>query len=374
MGKDVEKAEEELKFLIQEYDLPFTVMTLAFDDDVVLKPPKRPPWRGPLVIPYVMYREEIRNHIKDVREFTSVLKNKLETGVQEKKLPAEKKYIDYDKYAKTDIEKVQTRLESLEKELDRPADELDHEAFERAFEEVREDIAAINRNTRRVIYQTSFTPFEALINSLKYKQFSRLGDLLKKEREQVAASRLFSAFFSNHAGIEHTGGVTRGGTFILVSSTARNNTVVADFSLSCYCCEPSREEAETEVGKIEKPSWVSGNDLDVVVGIDKEDLGEAVAGWNANLGDLVYKKDIAGMIEDIWLKRIKDLVLVEDISPLVDDIWNKKMGDLIKTGDFDEFEKEWKQKIESLVTQDMLDNVKNDLTQKIQVFRPISSS
>ena len=88
-------------------------------------------------------------------------------------------------------------------------------------------LVANRLNTEKVDHQLSFD-----VMSLSLEELVDNKDLFKA---------YYKEYVEKHPGIEHTGGVEPGGTFVLVYESERNPAVIADFSLPYLCCTPKIE-------------------------------------------------------------------------------------------------------------------------------------
>lgn len=101
------------------------------------------------------------------------------------------------------------------------------------------------------VVKTDFTtPFDTLIASTQIEWLPWLDQILDAREEKEDERLLFAKFLEEHPGIEHFGGVCRGGTLVLVYD--EGGTVIADFMLSYHAPEPEREE-EPEEPTLEPP-------------------------------------------------------------------------------------------------------------------------
>ncbi len=88
-------------------------------------------------------------------------------------------------------------------------------------------LVANTLNTKKDDHQLSFD-----VMSLSLEELIDNKDLSKA---------YYKEYVEQHPGIEHTGGVAPGGTFVLVYESERNPAVIADFSLPYLCCTPKIE-------------------------------------------------------------------------------------------------------------------------------------
>jgi len=95
------------------------------------------------------------------------------------------------------------------------------------------------------VVKTEFvTPVDSIISSTHIQWIDWLGRIIQKKEETADDHLLFSSFVDRHPGLEHFGGVIRGGSFVLVYDEA--NKVIADFMLPCCCCGDEVEEPDPE--------------------------------------------------------------------------------------------------------------------------------
>jgi hypothetical protein len=91
---------------------------------------------------------------------------------------------------------------------------------------------------QRMEYQTAVDAINQIRNR-KQLGFDLMGLSLK---ELIGNKDLSIAYFNDYvernSGLEHTGGVERGGTFAVVYESDDNQTIIADFSLPYLCCTP----------------------------------------------------------------------------------------------------------------------------------------
>lgn len=120
------------------------------------------------------------------------------------------------------------------------------------------------------VVKTEFTtPFDTLISNTHVQWLDWLDDIITKKDEKEDEKLLFKTFVSQHPGMEHFGGVVRGGTFVLVYDG--NYNVVADFMLPYLCCEITEEEAEEPALPKPgfKPGWIVDNGVKILPSLNK---------------------------------------------------------------------------------------------------------
>ena len=86
------------------------------------------------------------------------------------------------------------------------------------------------------------SPFDGLINSNQPHWIDWLDDLILDQGDKADEKLLLSRYVQDHPGLDHLGGVWRGGTFVLVYDD--QGQVVADFALPYAAAEAEEPEAE----------------------------------------------------------------------------------------------------------------------------------
>jgi hypothetical protein len=97
------------------------------------------------------------------------------------------------------------------------------------------------------------TPLETLVAGVQTSLLPWLDQVIDWQAEKADTRLLFSAFAAEHPQLEHFGGVTRGGTLVLVHDAA--NVVVADLMLPYHCPEPAvdGDEPALTAPRVEPP-------------------------------------------------------------------------------------------------------------------------
>ena len=93
------------------------------------------------------------------------------------------------------------------------------------------------------VLRTDFsTPFDTMVISNQSAWLNWLDIIIDKHEDREDDKLLLPAFFKQHPGIAHCGGVTSGGTFVLIYDD--NANVVADFMLPYHAPELGEEEPD----------------------------------------------------------------------------------------------------------------------------------
>ncbi len=99
------------------------------------------------------------------------------------------------------------------------------------------------KQTLSPVAKTDFnSPFDTLIGAPHLDWLRPLDDILRQRDDKEDDRLLFGQFVQENPQVEHFGGVSRGGTFVLAYD--EGGTVVGDFMLPFHCPEPAREVPE----------------------------------------------------------------------------------------------------------------------------------
>ena len=259
LGLNVSTATTDLKNLISANNLPFTVRSvlLGADKTKVVKPPIR---YGDLHRFHYLLRQDASHQLGDAVQFSGTFKQQVDDavaagtvtnapddndGVPVKDLVAEKHAT------------VTTKAQAAQGKLN-----LGYLQYQGVAASSKTDLGdtmkasgEFKAGISKVVKTDFTTPFDSLIGNSHILWLDWLDDIIKQKEDKADEKLLFSKFVTEHPGIEHFGGVTRGGTFVLVYDTGNN--IVADFMLPYSCCET--EEEEPDEPQLTKPGWKPGS-------------------------------------------------------------------------------------------------------------------
>ncbi len=282
MGKEVGQAEEDLNSIIKKYNLPIKVTTVQIEEDTRhLRP--RPGYNLSWLKNYhYLLRRDMIDHLQNLKLFNNNLNNTIQESPDSNNLPQgalKDPSINITKYTKDSSKKLNDDIEANVNNLKKGYSKFDHHTLKTKYPILLENAASVNKNTKNVLYSSAFTPIENIISNSKFKWFDWIGTILKEKEEDDKKKQTFKGFLSEHPGIDHTGGVSKGGTFVLVYSS-KDKKVTADFSLPYYCCEAEVDDKEIEreidvdndisVLIKDKTKWNNLNDFQVYISKDFE--------------------------------------------------------------------------------------------------------
>ncbi len=260
LNKNIEAAEQEINNLRQEFNLDFKLETIQVEDSlptIRLRPGR---FKFPSIkFHFRNYREDLLDKLSSVDNF----KNELSLKVQALSTSNDTTFNDAPEMrtelqnAGQETEELGQRIRQVKTMMYQPMQnfESNYTQFRSSY---RTAVARTNSINNKVYYaaQTKMhNPLHSFVRNNKLGKFDRLVDLLKRKKDKVRQQLIFDTFYSNNTGLQHMGGVPRGGTFVLVYS-ATTNRVLADFSLpyeSIIDADPEVEETAPQNGQVRPP-------------------------------------------------------------------------------------------------------------------------
>lgn len=108
--------------------------------------------------------------------------------------------------------------------------DFDTERFRKDVSDVVQASTEIKTQTRKFTFSNTAIPHDFVINTNVLSKAELIAGLYKDQLDKKKEEYLLGNFLRLNPGLEHAGGVLRGGTFVLVYSS-NDNRVVADFML-----------------------------------------------------------------------------------------------------------------------------------------------
>lgn len=181
------------------------------------------------------------------------------------------------------------------------------------------------------VVKTEFvTPFDGLIADVRIDRINWLDVLIRDKDERADNENLFSNFIARHPGLESTGGVLRGGTFILLYDTA--GTVAGDLMLSYhYQPEPDEAPAEPPLTRPQLPrDWIIDRGIKINPSLDNVLVGRLDLFKRDLDKEISTRFDLSKIYTDIYkesLVLVKDLYTIDPKGGRVSDLKHDKFGD-----------------------------------------------
>lgn len=266
-GMNFKTALEAVEKMIREDNLPFRVLPLLIEHD------KKNVWFFPkykyygMEILHKLYRDEVVHNLNDLKKFNLELNSKVQAADDEKLPPVdiESNTLSMKAFSLEQTNLVNQKIDQTKNFLAASIVDFDSDNFESKYNDVINQSAVFNKGIKNVTATSAFTPLDKTVNNINFSKLKWIKDLVKKREEKAQERGILEEFLKEHPGLEHLGGVPRGGTFILVYSSA-DKKVVADFALPyMYYDEPVQEVPEGSDTSDDKLvfEWKLKNDLRV---------------------------------------------------------------------------------------------------------------
>jgi hypothetical protein len=244
VGNSIGSVVETLTSQIRAGNLPFTVRAVVLGSErghVTLKPVTR---YSDLHRVHYMLRQAAANELDDVVKFSGALRKEVDDNSGALVASAESDYGGSLKRSASDRDSTVTAAASSA----RGKLATNYSAF-RSDATWKSDVRAASsaagsfKSEVAGVARTEFTtPFDTLVGGRSATAIDLLGRIIEDKSGKEDDRLLFTNFVAQHPGVDHLGGVGRGGTFVLVYDST--GTVVGDFMLAEYWPETSEEEDE----------------------------------------------------------------------------------------------------------------------------------
>ncbi|HVY04704.1 MAG TPA: hypothetical protein VHB46_01885 [Burkholderiales bacterium] len=239
LGWDVTKAAATLRAQIRAQNLPVDVETVLIGTDrgrVIFDPPLRNldlyRWQH-------LMKAEVTTKLQDAVDYSRKFTSQVAKAVGDKVIASDdlKESVDIPGYATNQSDAIALNAQKATEKLLK----ADYDMNSNWQDDVL-NVATVAAGLRKKFSPVTKMEFVSPLDNLVAQPERWLGwvDGLIKDGEDKAADRLMlSNYLAQHPGLEHFGGVMRGGTFVLVYDTS--NTVIADFMLPYNCCVTRNE-------------------------------------------------------------------------------------------------------------------------------------
>lgn len=260
VGRNVSEAKKEIDKLICQYNLPFSLRAVLLHTDrsrITIRPPFR---YTPLHGLHYLLRNDVATQLADSKSFNLSFKDNIFGAVTRSEIPAT---LCTDTQAtkvaaQTHYEKVDTAITRASAPLGATRYSVYRQSlintsgnWKSAYKDTVEAAGTFKIDFGPMLRTEFASPFDTLMTSNHALWLDWLDDLIDHQDTQEEDKLLFPRFVAEHPGLEHAGGVTRGGTFILVYDDKAN--VVADFMFPC--CAGGTDESEPEEPVLSKPPY-----------------------------------------------------------------------------------------------------------------------
>ncbi|MDX2370267.1 MAG: hypothetical protein QNK36_17980 [Colwellia sp.] len=228
-----------------EFNLPFSIVTILLDKDPTRLIGKIGTGYSDLHRLHALYRKDLVFRLDEVKDFSLGFKNKLFTSVDNGDVTDEdcNDSIGVKTLASSRMADVEVGVKEVKTGLD-----LGYQAYKKntawlsSFNQLMAKSTQFKSDFGKVAKTEFSTPVDGLIVDSKPRWLPWLDVIIKDKDDKADTNKMFETFVINHPGLESTGGVRRGGTFVIVYDDKGN--VVSDLSLSK--CIEEKVEVESE--------------------------------------------------------------------------------------------------------------------------------
>ncbi len=275
LGKPLKDVEAQLKNLRREHNLCFEILAIQIEDDPTFAIP-RPHRFFDLETAYHNQRTHLKLQLRDVDSFADRIGTSLTEG--QTRIPSNDPKINL---TETRAAAGQAKVHAIAAQSALPAkmsllSDTHVQTFSTSYIGAITQSHVVNKNIGFIAGHVQTTPMDRFVQPEVSAKWKLWHDLLLKRRRNVAKLSTFEKFVEANHGLEHLGGVPRGGTLVLVYSASANEAqriVKADFCLPYFSYfdlnsleeeeAPVEPEIQTPLIPIIPPIWTQKYDWKV---------------------------------------------------------------------------------------------------------------
>lgn len=203
---DVEAA---LNKVILENNLPINIQAVQVEKRLETIPPKQ--WYFPHLY---MYEKAIKNTFIDRLDDADLVNDDLK--VQDQAIPV------------TEFKTAKQNVLDNAKDIGDP--QFNFMSYRSAITNVMSATTNVKAQTRKYTFSNTAIPHDFILNADILRKTDVISSIYQDTLTKKKTSLMLGNFMKENPGLEHNGGVIRGGTFVIVY-TADNQRVIADFML-----------------------------------------------------------------------------------------------------------------------------------------------
>jgi len=245
IGTNVSEAQKKLEQTIRSYNLPFTVRSVLLHTErkhIVIRPPIR---YGDLHRMHHILRKDLSLRLEDAKQFNNSFKQSIDLALERKEIS--------DQNISTTANARHGEIAVAVEEAAQPLAKSRYADYQQtrqvkdwrgAYKTVINSAGSFKGTLGEIVRTDYTTVFDTLVVNNHPAWLNWLDTLIQSKNDQQDNKLLFPLFCEQHPGLEHFGGVSRGGTFILVYDDQAS--VVADFALPYNWPETAESEPDEE--------------------------------------------------------------------------------------------------------------------------------
>ena len=237
LGRQVETVGDELRKLIADRNLPFQVQeVLLHNDRRLIK--RRPPIRyTPLHSLHYLMRQDVSHRLVESQTFGSRYLSDITAAVSASEVPAASENgsspITSAGNALSAISSVQASAQPVLSQTSHSGYKAQMAAggvaWKASYALALQSVGNTRANLGNVSRPDFVSPYDSLVQINTPHWIDWLDDLIQADDDRADDKLLFARFVQDHPGLDHLGGVWRGGTFVVVYDDG--GRVVGDFTL-----------------------------------------------------------------------------------------------------------------------------------------------
>lgn len=256
LGQDVGTVTTLLNAQIKAKNLPIAVRAVLLHTDpihIIIRPPFRyTPWHG---LHYLL-RNDVATQLSDSKNFNLAFTNQISSAVSNAFIPAT---ITYGSTTQATNDAAKQHADTINSAIDKAVAPLGATRYssyrasltstagnwKSSYNTAVSAVGTYKLNFGAMVRTEFSTPFDSLMINNHGAWLDWLDNLIDNHNSREDNKLLFSSFIDQHPGLEHCGGVSAGGTFVLAYDD--KSKIVADFMLPYYAPDLSDPEPEEPV-------------------------------------------------------------------------------------------------------------------------------
>ena len=275
MGQNIVNVHRYLEDQISTFNLPINLRSVMLGEDktkIVIRPPF---YFGHLHQLHNMLRTDVVNQLSEVKQFSGGLKSSVLGNLTLLELKDKGTFAQVAASRDTELNAaISSATSKLQVNYqDYVAQNSSAATWVTNLEDAMKQSGSFKSEISAAAKTEFNTPFDSLVSNRNVNMLDHLDILIKRDVEIKDNRLLFNNYIAQHPGLEHAGGVMRGGTFVLAYD--ENNTIVADFMLPYQETDAEKnDQMEPDIAiKQIRPNFVLDSGLNILQPLDVKITG-----------------------------------------------------------------------------------------------------
>lgn len=245
LGQPVTEAHKKIEQTVRDYNLPFTVRAVLLHTErrhILIRPPTR---YGDLHRFHQILRKDLTLQLEDAKQFNTIFKQRIDQAIESKQIADQ----NVSATAKARHGEIASAVEEAAAPLAKGRfsdyrQTRQAKDWSGAYKTVINSAGNFKGTLGEIVHTDLTTVFDTLVTNRHPDWLHWVDILIKAKDDREDDKLLFPEFVKQHPGLEHAGGVARGGTFVLIYDDQAR--VVADFALPYNWAESAETEPDEE--------------------------------------------------------------------------------------------------------------------------------